>query len=609
MKIQENPFYILGATLRDSRQKIMSLAEEKSLELDDSVCAEARMVLTNPRRRLAAELSWFPGTSVKQTQIILDGILNGAIPATELNEVFKKLNSISAFNLLVAYICSTKRISEKNLEAHLFALAVTYENIKAENVLKIINEERSVSGFSLVDEVSTITEELEALRIQCLQVLQPILADRSLTSLNHIMLGILDRETKHGKSVELVQDYIDKLYAMVVQKDLDNLCAGIETSIENIKQSANRKNVSKTYLSELVDRYLEELESFDNIMQPIQVSMQRRGLEHEVSRTIAKKSRELAIYLSNHMDDLKLCERIVQKTKELFAELGSVEQSLDDDLQQIHKIKEREKERQKAITCHIEKRGIFSTKEIKINSHGIQYRGLNYRLEDIVAMRFGILRRYVNGFEQRPETLIAFKDIGGVSETITWMSEDDFNKFTDALWAAVGFQILTYMVAQLAQGRNVYGFIFNDGVRLTKTKFFSSETKFFKWKDVVWFAHQGSFYIASREDRKFMATMSFMEFENAHPLYRMLEVFKVRPANTISESFGITLEEAKKIKQVDYSYGDANRNDFDSDEDEENDTTSTPAQQQSTGTGEEFSWPLFWAIIVGFLLLIALFAE
>ena len=44
MTIKENPFYVLGATPRDNRQKIQELVDEKSLELNPSVCSEARAV-------------------------------------------------------------------------------------------------------------------------------------------------------------------------------------------------------------------------------------------------------------------------------------------------------------------------------------------------------------------------------------------------------------------------------------------------------------------------------------------------------------------------------------------------------------------------------------
>ena len=60
MTLFENPFYILGATPRDTKQRIMELAREKSLTLDPDIVNEARDILINPRRRIAAEVAWLP---------------------------------------------------------------------------------------------------------------------------------------------------------------------------------------------------------------------------------------------------------------------------------------------------------------------------------------------------------------------------------------------------------------------------------------------------------------------------------------------------------------------------------------------------------------------
>src|SRR5262245_14275675 len=59
--LQHNPFWVLGATTHDDITRIVELAEEKALQLDDEVCRRARADLTSPKFRLAAELGWFPG--------------------------------------------------------------------------------------------------------------------------------------------------------------------------------------------------------------------------------------------------------------------------------------------------------------------------------------------------------------------------------------------------------------------------------------------------------------------------------------------------------------------------------------------------------------------
>lgn len=71
MDILDNPFFVLGATTRDDRRRIMGLAEEKSLLSKEEVAAEASSALTNPRKRLAAEVGWFPGMSPSRVSELL----------------------------------------------------------------------------------------------------------------------------------------------------------------------------------------------------------------------------------------------------------------------------------------------------------------------------------------------------------------------------------------------------------------------------------------------------------------------------------------------------------------------------------------------------------
>ena len=67
----QNPFYILNATQRDNRQRIIALAEEQSLLSDADKCMAARAELTNPRKRISAEVAWLPGVVPERVYDIL----------------------------------------------------------------------------------------------------------------------------------------------------------------------------------------------------------------------------------------------------------------------------------------------------------------------------------------------------------------------------------------------------------------------------------------------------------------------------------------------------------------------------------------------------------
>ena len=68
MTIKDNPFYILNASPRDSKQILHEKAEDKAFELPEEVCRNAERILLNPKKRLEAEVSWFPGVSPKRSE-------------------------------------------------------------------------------------------------------------------------------------------------------------------------------------------------------------------------------------------------------------------------------------------------------------------------------------------------------------------------------------------------------------------------------------------------------------------------------------------------------------------------------------------------------------
>ncbi len=59
MLYNDNPFKILGVSPTDSRREIARQAEEKALLFDAQTCTDARTTLTNPQRRISAEIHWF----------------------------------------------------------------------------------------------------------------------------------------------------------------------------------------------------------------------------------------------------------------------------------------------------------------------------------------------------------------------------------------------------------------------------------------------------------------------------------------------------------------------------------------------------------------------
>ena len=72
MDIIENPFYVLGATPRDRKSRLIELSEDLALNRDPDAITAARNMLLNMRHRLAAEVAWFPGMSPRRIATNID---------------------------------------------------------------------------------------------------------------------------------------------------------------------------------------------------------------------------------------------------------------------------------------------------------------------------------------------------------------------------------------------------------------------------------------------------------------------------------------------------------------------------------------------------------
>ena len=75
-----NPFFLLNASLRDASRRLIELSEERSLYVNPQKCNEARIILTNPRQRLMAEIAWLPGVSPSKARNLIDQAKDGHYP-------------------------------------------------------------------------------------------------------------------------------------------------------------------------------------------------------------------------------------------------------------------------------------------------------------------------------------------------------------------------------------------------------------------------------------------------------------------------------------------------------------------------------------------------
>ncbi|MDR0816757.1 MAG: HrpB1 family type III secretion system apparatus protein [Desulfovibrio sp.] len=336
MGLLENPFHILTATVRDNRQKIMELADERSLLLDPDTCMQARATLTHPRQRLAAEMSWLPGISPKQADKIISQL--HSMPISLFSA--KIPVQIAHTNVLASALTQLPALAAENVAKWIIAIADAFESVDPEELRMMINEDRVVSGFPEVTELSVIEGEIQERRRDYKQAIRAILDKLTSSELVKAVTITVETATEVGEKQGpiLIDDLVDA-YAVDANEFLCKEEENIKTMLDELKSAVEIGN-SDAALNAIIDQLTVVIKNWDFVAQPIQVSTKSRGQGHDESQRIAAIIRNVAIDLWNNHQKLELSQRIADILQEVFAEVVTVAERTAEDANALEKIAE-----------------------------------------------------------------------------------------------------------------------------------------------------------------------------------------------------------------------------------------------------------------------------
>ena len=544
MDILENPFHILGATPRDNRQRIMELADEQSLLLDSDVCTQARSNLTNPRKRQAAEISWIIGVGPKRAKELISHIQSS--PSDLLQE--NNIPPIARSNLLSAAMKRLPTYSPFEVSKWILELARSFEDVDIEQVRSTINDDRIVSGFSEITDLSGIESELNELRRSYLNTIRDTLDKLESGHLVKAVTIAIEVATEDGKrhGQILIDDLVD-IYEVEAQEFLRIEGENIGQIVGEITSLADN-GTSNDLLVKKVFQLNKVVRNWDTVAQPIQVSAKSRGLEHNASHELAAIVRGLAIKLYNEHNELELSQKITEMLSEVFAEVVEVAERAAEDIAALENIadnrsewvkqaSEREEKWRNEITYKTEL-GLVFKDELSISPEGVKIKNKQFDLDEITATRWGATKHTVNGIPSGTIYKITIGSRKGY-ETLEFKNETAFANFVERLWKAVGVRMFTEYLITLKEGQKLkFGSItVNDfGVELIRSKLFSADEKVFcRWGELVIGNGPGTFYVAKSDERKVNESFSYQDEDNIHILEAIVRAFWKHGGSRLSE--------------------------------------------------------------------------
>lgn len=305
MEVNENAFDLLGVTPEDGIARINDAKDDKSWvdEPNESMYEAARETLTNPRKRLQAEVPWFlknsnsafslmnevqncRGTDIRlvvQKIVALDDEYKQALQEESLNDIYTDI------------IISRKKAG----------ISADIEQDDIEEALSQLLEEGAKAAIDTLLRKCSTQEAAQIGNVIAKEMIQP---------------GIGKYPKKYG---DCIRFFID-LYNMKVQNELDTRSEKIQQDIE-----AAKVYISVAQLSPL----FQEIEWFDYLAQPLQLYFEDQGQADKQSQSedIAGNLRKLSLFYHNERQLTELSIAVTEKAMQVFAENPKVLQQLQED--------------------------------------------------------------------------------------------------------------------------------------------------------------------------------------------------------------------------------------------------------------------------------------
>ena len=535
MQLESNPFYLLGATTRDDRRRILQLADERALLQDEGEVREAVSALTNPRRRVAAEVAWLPGLAPNRVNEFIAQLQKSTFDRDDVDS----LPPLARGNLLAEVLLRESSPSDPDeLAVLVVELAETFEDLDEDSLVTLLNEDRTVSGFPPLVDTQHLEPEITSRRSFYRKAIRSALDRLPPEALVESITQAIDSATCTGEyeAPVLIHDLVDS-FELDAQDFLDKERKNIDGLLSRILKAA-KASATDLEVTALVTRLEAVVRNWDRVAQPIQISHRSRGLDHGPSHDLAAKIRGLAIELFNEHSLLDVSRCLTSLQLEVFAELDKVVEKSEEDAATLEDIAEQRSQImaetaakaeawEREITYEADV-GILFKDKLRISPDGVEWKGTRIPLQDISAVRWGATRHSVNGVPTGT-TYSIFVGNRSRGANLELRNKETYGKFVDRLWKAACARILTEMLEGLREGATYYfgsAVVSDFGVELERRRFFGANERVqCGWTELVIGNGAGTFYIAKRDERKVSVELSYQEVNNAHILEAALTMF------------------------------------------------------------------------------------
>ena len=522
-------FGILGATSRDNCNRIIELVKKQSLALDDRICTKARLNLTNSRNRLSAEVAWLPGLSTKRVKAYLTLLrhdIDFYLSSSSNESPLIKANLISA-----AIEFFNPETSDNDWALWIYELACQVEQIDPEVVCKVINDDRSISGFPKVSDLRHVETEIFERRKYFKEIIKDAIDQLPTTKMLSIITCVVETTSGSGNQ------HAPTLFNELTHEFETRACSFLDQEAKNVLNLIARAHEAATESEKKIKPILDKLENvvqnWDKKTSPIWISMKALGMEHKQSKNLIHEISKLSTKLFNKNNMmLGQAQRITNLLKNVSTEFPETVVQLNSDVKNSDNLFKEKKQIEydlqefskrviwKRKTTHQTGTDFILKSNLSISSNKISWRKIHYPFNAITHVRWGGVRHYVNRILTKTTYTVAFGNNNSETD-IELDNEKIYFTFIEKLWQAVGIRLLIRLLNTLKSGQEVsFGrtVVRDGGIILAKRRLFGEEAVFYSWNQVRVWTTDGLFHIEAKNDEKIYADLLYIYIPNTHIL-------------------------------------------------------------------------------------------
>jgi hypothetical protein len=407
-------------------------------------------------------------------------------------------------------------------------ISTSFECAEPDTLTLLINDDRVVSGFPEITDISAVRGELNERRRYFRSVIMSVLGSMRESDRLEAIMKVVRSSTGDGTKLApaVVFDMVD-LYEVESKASLARQEQKLRFLIARVRDAAEQ-NQSDPDVANLIGGLVTDFRVWRHVVEPTHICARVRGLKSTRDALLGSAA-ELESMLSA-MGRRNLAEALSESLKKVFAddwelsyEPEKAEKSPAEGGQPETAGETPDYTGELILETDVE---IISREKMRITQEFIEWQGRRWNVGSITRMRWG----RIPDEGQDAHSVTSYRVFWG--DEVGWASMDFVNgrayeKIVRGLWKAVGLKLLRGILVGLRDGNSCrFGAVIaNDrGIELERHDGADGGRVFCVWTDIVIMDQAGAFRIGKSDDHRLWADFRYLEEDNINLLENAVRI-------------------------------------------------------------------------------------